>query len=535
MSGSSNTFGQLLRSWQHLLPTLQEDREIHLSEQVAPLLQLAITLCQAAIAWVDLKAGGVVAPFPGQALLSPAQYHALVEWAATRKAEEIVLISDLRQAATRLPGFSMTGESSIRFYASVPIRQPGGELVGALVVAHLQPGTLQPFQQEGLLQIAEQLGTYLYLNAQIGTLMDLSKISQHHVETLYESNVQLFRTNQVLRHNIHHLEQVCQETILLNRLCRTLMSCQTYEEAAKYLRIALKALFPNHSGGVFGFDGENLRVEAIATWGAANEPDSFPVEACLALQTAEPQIGVQPRCCNLCLHQSQDSLKGNESMTYCCIPLKRRSRILGLLRLCGTASQFPFTTQKLASKTAKHIALGLEQLQRQQLLLHQSIQDPLTKLFNRRYLMQALEPLLQRASRNPIPVSMIMMDIDHFKRFNDVFGHLAGDAILRDLGLFLRGFVRSTDIACRFGGEEFAIVLLETSSDIAQQRAELLRRSVQYFTMKYREQHLGSITLSMGVATFPEHGRTALELLEASDRALYVAKQQGRDRVVVAE
>jgi diguanylate cyclase (GGDEF)-like protein len=130
---------------------------------------------------------------------------------------------------------------------------------------------------------------------------------------------------------------------------------------------------------------------------------------------------------------------------------------------------------------------------------------------------------------------VIMMDIDHFKRFNDPFGHAAGDALLREMGTLLQRHTRGEDIACRYGGEEFALILLEASAEDTGQRAGLLRAEASRLQVEYGHQPLGRITVSLGVAVFPDHAEEADGLLKAADMALYRAKAEGRDRVMVAE
>jgi diguanylate cyclase (GGDEF)-like protein len=155
-------------------------------------------------------------------------------------------------------------------------------------------------------------------------------------------------------------------------------------------------------------------------------------------------------------------------------------------------------------------------------------------LFNRRYLEESLEREIYRAGRKGTPLGVVMLDIDHFKQFNDTFGHEAGDAILHEIGVFLQRHVRSSDIACRYGGEEFTLIMPETSLEVACQRAEHLREAVKHVQVQHVQRSLGSIAFSFGVAVFPDHGSTAETLLRSADTALYQAKSEGRNRVCVA-
>jgi diguanylate cyclase (GGDEF)-like protein len=164
-----------------------------------------------------------------------------------------------------------------------------------------------------------------------------------------------------------------------------------------------------------------------------------------------------------------------------------------------------------------------------------SIRDPLTGLFNRRYLEETLTLEMIRAARKQHPIGVIMVDIDHFKRINDLHGHAAGDAVLVQMGDFLLTHVRSSDVICRYGGEEFILVLPEATRKITQMRAEQIREDARHLHVQYEEQTLEAFTLSLGVAVFPEHGSTYDVILRAVDTALYRAKRDGRDRVCVAD
>jgi diguanylate cyclase (GGDEF)-like protein len=168
-------------------------------------------------------------------------------------------------------------------------------------------------------------------------------------------------------------------------------------------------------------------------------------------------------------------------------------------------------------------------------LRHQSVRDPLAGLFNRRYLDESLEREVPNALRRNRSLGIIMFDVDRFKQFNDLFGHDAGDTVLRELGHYLAKYIRGGDLACRYGGEEFTLIFPECSLEETRSRAEELRTAFQQLSIKHRDTVLGKVTLSLGVAVLPEHGTTAAELLAAADGALLRAKREGRDRVLIAE
>src|SRR5476649_946375 len=200
----------------------------------------------------------------------------------------------------------------------------------------------------------------------------------------------------------------------------------------------------------------------------------------------------------------------------------------------GDAAPISEAKQQLVTAVAEQIALALANLRLRETLRQQSVRDPLTGLYNRRFLEEVLDRELARLERKNLPLSLIMIDVDHFKNFNDTFGHEAGDAVLRDLGGILQRHVRGGDIACRYGGEEFTIVLPEASIEIGRQRAEMLREAVRELRLVHDGKSLGAVTLSLGVACFPEHGRRREHMLQVADAALYEAKNGGRNRVVVS-
>jgi diguanylate cyclase (GGDEF)-like protein/PAS domain S-box-containing protein len=176
-----------------------------------------------------------------------------------------------------------------------------------------------------------------------------------------------------------------------------------------------------------------------------------------------------------------------------------------------------------------------ERKQAQALLLEQSVRDHLTGLFNRRYMEATLERELLRATRKHLLLGIIMLDVDDLKSFNDTWGHAAGDEALRQLGNLLLNQVRGEDIACRYGGDEFILILPDASLPVTLRRAEQIGKLARWTYLQLDGQNLPSLTLSLGVATFPKQGETPTALLKAVDSALYRAKNAGRNRVCMAE
>jgi diguanylate cyclase (GGDEF)-like protein len=218
-------------------------------------------------------------------------------------------------------------------------------------------------------------------------------------------------------------------------------------------------------------------------------------------------------------------------------PIMNDDQCLGVLALGRDIAGYEFTSDQIQFGRffADLTALVLNNVQLREALQEQSIRDPLTGLFNRRYMEETLKREVRRVTRQLHPLGMIMIDIDYFKQFNDTHGHTVGDKLLQSLGQFLQTHIRSEDIACRYGGEEFILILPNTSLETSQQRAEYLRQAVKKLQIWDGNSFHEGITISLGIAIYPEHGRTMENVLRAADLALYRAKQAGRDRAVVAE
>jgi len=233
--------------------------------------------------------------------------------------------------------------------------------------------------------------------------------------------------------------------------------------------------------------------------------------------------------------------------SYVCIPLLAHDGVQGLLHLrCLPENEsarsskphqewFSEVKQQLVRNVAQSVSLAIVNLKLRESLRQQSIRDPLTGMFNRRYMEESLGREIHRATRAQHPLGVIMLDIDHFKQFNDNFGHEAGDAVLRELGVFLRSHIRGEDIACRYGGEEFTLIMPDAPLKITKRRAEKLRQGVKQLRVAFNNQVLDTLTISVGLAMLPDQGSTGEAILRAADGALYEAKQTGRDRVVVAK
>jgi diguanylate cyclase (GGDEF)-like protein/PAS domain S-box-containing protein len=365
---------------------------------------------------------------------------------------------------------------------------------------------------------------------------------------IYEDISEQIRQNDAQKQHAASLNQLVKELELhtkqmtaLNEMGALLQCSGTVQEACVVVANSVQKLFPEApSGALYLFRSSRDLIEAAVRWGNRDGlAPTFPPDACWSLRRGQPHWSESPRSGIACQHLNMSS-----TVECLCVPMVAQGNTIGILHLefegaarrgngSGTGN-FRESHQQLAIGVAAQIALSLASLQLRETLREQSIRDPLTRLFNRRFLEESLERELQIASRKKQAIAVLFLDLDHFKRFNDTFGHDAGDMVLQSLADLFRTFFRTTDICCRYGGEEFAIILPESSAQDAAVRADGLRIEVKRLRLRYKNQSLGPLSLSAGVAAFPEHGSTTDDLLKIADQCLYRSKGRGRDIVTVA-
>ena len=400
--------------------------------------------------------------------------------------------------------------------------------------------TVCPIQRESR-EIETQKSNQLILSvakltSKISQCSDKKRLFSYIINDITDrkkSEQTLQKTNEKLTCWIKELEARNQEIILLGEMSNILQACLTTEEAYNTVGQLIEPLFPNMPGAVFVISNSKQLVTAVASWGDASATTEmlFTPHECWGLRRGRSHLMESDRNAINCKHTHHDS----QNYASLCVPMMAQGEALGILYLnANEPGILTEAKQQLAITVAEQIALAFANLKLHEALQQQSIRDPLTGLFNRRYLEESLEREISRAERQQQTVGIIMLDVDHFKQFNDTFGHDAGDTLLRELGIFLKKNIRGSDIACRFGGEELIIILPEASLEITLQRAEQIREGIKHLNLHSRHQQLGTITLSLGVANFPQHGITGEMVIQAADSALYQAKAQGRDRVIAA-
>lgn len=357
-----------------------------------------------------------------------------------------------------------------------------------------------------------------------------------------------------LHDSIAALERRSHELALVGEMGGMLQSCRTREEAVNVIVQSLRLLFREENGALCVMNTSQDRVEVVLSWGEdedgivvngegksedydnGNQASGigtrpyFAPDECWALRRGSVHIVDDPRQQVLCAHVLPDIQTAS-----LCLPLMAERQTLGVLHLqARKAGVWPAAKLQLARTVVEQISLALFNLELQATLRNQSVRDPLTGLFNRRYMEESLARELSRAERQKHQVAMILFDADHFKRFNDTFGHEAGDLVLKEIAQVLQVKSRKMDIACRYGGEEFLLILPDCPLEIAAQRAEQLREAVKALSLTHEGRRLNQITLSLGVACYPDHETTGDALIRFTDALLYQAKKAGRDRVIVA-
>lgn len=345
-----------------------------------------------------------------------------------------------------------------------------------------------------------------------------------------EDNLQ--QAHASLEHSVRQLEKRESDLRDLVSLGEMLQSCYSADEACAIVSDAMGQIFPYYTGALYAFKPSRDGVERCASWGEGTTDGVFHPNDCWGLRRGDIHVVEHGRGAR-CKHASVDA------PATLCIPMIAQSDTIGILHLVpGAAAAHPETipvpVQNVAKAAADQIALALSNIRFRDVLKSQSIRDPLTNLFNRRYMEESLERELHRATRTGVPVAIVIIDLDHFKRFNDTYGHRTADRMLATFANHLQRSVRLDDIVCRYGGEEFVLILPGTGLPEAAARLEQTKADARALTLETGFETSGPLTFSGGIAIFPHHGLDAETLLAAADRALYDAKSGGRNRLVIA-
>jgi diguanylate cyclase (GGDEF)-like protein/PAS domain S-box-containing protein len=346
---------------------------------------------------------------------------------------------------------------------------------------------------------------------------------------------ELQRAHDELQRSVLELERRNQEMRLVGEMVELLESCRSLEEAYEIISRRLPLLLHNTAGALYMITASRNFLECVGRWGEStcDFDQTVEPEDCWALRRNKPH-GVESDSPDLiCRHVEEGVATAGG---YLCLPMLAHGEIMGLLHLRHVKDSKGGRSIVTSSAKAvtEQLSLILANLRLRETLKNQSIRDPQTGLFNRRYMEDSLDRELSRAGRSAKPLVVAMLDLDHFKNLNDRFGHTAGDAVLREWSNLLKSKFRGSDIVCRYGGEEFVIILPEIAFESAHERLDELRTELERMVVRHDGQSIHSVTVSIGIAQYPVHGRTNQSLLHAADQALYRAKELGRNRAVIA-
>jgi diguanylate cyclase (GGDEF)-like protein/PAS domain S-box-containing protein len=407
---------------------------------------------------------------------------------------------------------------------TTPLLDANGNLVGEITVAR---DVTALHQQE--VALSEARAT---LQARMESVRDANRKLGLEIAARRKADAAMRRNNRALAATVRQLEAFHRDGETLSRMAELLQACAQRGEAYEIVRETADQLFADSPGSLFIYRESRDVLEHVTSWGSGAPPDrTVSPDDCWALRLGSPHF-VPSQGAVRCRHAHK------ESTSYACMPVHGQGQILGLLHIevdVGDRSRRPPrpVEQRVRALTDR-LGPALANLRLRDALREMALRDSLTGLYNRRYLDDALTRELHRAARSGKPVSVVMVDIDHFKRFNDTHGHDAGDFVLSALARAITKSIRPSDIACRYGGEELAVVLPEATLECARERAEQMRTVIRDTNLSHLGQTLAAPTASFGVAVYPEHGTNAADLFKSADLALYRAKHEGRDRVCVA-
>gem|GEM_PF-6156446 len=346
----------------------------------------------------------------------------------------------------------------------------------------------------------------------------------------------LLEANAFLGDSLAQIERTHREFSLLDEFSSFLQACPSLADAFACIQQFAPRLFPDSAGALYLMGGDKSWLERQACWGDSPLSTArFPTSDCWAMRRGQTNR-TEPNLGAMCCPHLQSENNYAPAFTIC-LPLMAQASTFGLLYLEHRQEEGDAhgdLRYRLAKAWAEELGLALANLQLRDTLRQQSIRDPLTGLFNRRYMNDVLERELARATRSETAVALAVVDVDHFKRINDSYGHDTGDVVLKAVARTIAEQVRESDIVCRFGGEEFVVVMPEITLDAAQLRAEQIRLAISRLDCRHGTHVVGTVSASLGVALYPQDGVDEAGLVHAADTALYRAKEGGRNRVVLS-
>lgn len=371
---------------------------------------------------------------------------------------------------------------------------------------------------------------YPIVDEDTGVVRGVTVFGRDYTEHRQMEETQIRTLGQMAR-MVRELEMHHDQSVRVNHLNDLLQSCRGEAEAHDVIALSAGEIFSGRTGCLSLVTPSGTELERVACWG--EQPCvglSFGIDDCWALRRGEPHEVRRPGELS-CAHFDHPPAHG-----YLCLPLVVRGETLGLLTIEYPPDAAPEEIEDLREQVrtvGETIKLSLSNLRLRVALQEQATHDTLTGLFNRRYLDETLPRELHRIERAGGRLAVAMLDIDHFKRFNDSMGHEAGDLVLREIGQLLRDKLRKSDIGCRYGGEELMVILPDSGAEDARSRLADICDQIRSMRIGYRGGVLPTVTVSVGIAATNHHHANVAALLRTADDALYAAKEAGRDRIVI--
>ncbi|WP_281630693.1 diguanylate cyclase [Vibrio sp. St2] len=351
------------------------------------------------------------------------------------------------------------------------------------------------------------------------------------VGTSYLSNRRInLRVEEEQTKQDERIRQRTNEIELMHRLANMLAACNNMVEAQKIVSDVLPRILGNVNGSVSLMRASRNQLVTQLDWGEEWPGSrSFAPDECWSLRKGRVYQSNDEFHTLSCEHM--ENVGDNQTL---CIPLTAHGNTIGIMHLYFGSSEVEIDeiTEQLAFSVAEHLGLALANLSLQEKLRSQALSDPLTGLFNRRFFEQKLTEHAMNSATSEQPLSLLMLDLDHFKRFNDNFGHDAGDFVLKEISALLKRSVGDDEIACRLGGEELAVLLPQSNMKQATEFANTLCEAVRSLHLEHKGLSLGQLGVSIGVSTYPKPSSDMESLVKMADQALYMAKDLGRSRVV---
>jgi diguanylate cyclase (GGDEF)-like protein/PAS domain S-box-containing protein len=439
-------------------------------------------------------------------------------------------ITSINKAAERITGYGRVEALQMKFsqFVAPEFQQIAQKMIERQIADEL-PATqeLNILSKDGSLVTLEVSNRLIF---QQGKPVGIQGIARD-ISGRKKTEEALQHANKKLESWVHDLEQRTREMTLLSEMGDILRACLTTEEVYEVIVRVAQEVFPVLGGALYVIGPLRNIVEAVAEWGDTSKMElTFAPDECWALRRGRVHWVEDTHVGLLCRHLHTPPPKG-----YMCVPMMAQSEAVGILHLTQPEdAQMPEAKQRLAMAMAEHVAMALSNLRLHETLRNQSIRDQMTGLFNRSFMEESLELEIRRAVRTQQSLSAIMLALDNFQELTENFGLDVGDTILRRVGMLLQANVRKGDIACRFSGQTFIMILPQTGFEASQKRATTLLDLVRGLEVKKETEVVGHVSASVGLTVFPSNGQTSEALLRSAEAALNRARSSGGNRVIMA-